>query len=330
MMSRHGRQHTGPFLVSALLTLLLCFHLPREASGDASDSLLGGKYQPTSNIDHIIQLTELIEAIELNTNGLAEAELFYRTEVEGLSLEKLSNSNEEDFSYSNPSHFLDQTTNPLYGIFMYAFWRSVHGNGKTGSDVPRDAMKFLSKPVDFYPHTIILAEFEKTSGYDAEITAQTIRVANMWMSSVQSLYNGVQMCNERPADFDEPSFVNPIDMAAAFWIGSQDDDSSTGGSLYAWAKDVGSKFTGQDVNVQIVQGLNSLQNSIKDCFAAPLENASDMAAGMRAVADNITRLMTVPLVQSLLWHSTNLSDANNRDFVVVSRNSLPLSLSLFG
>eukprot|EP00984_Skeletonema_dohrnii_P013605 scaffold5635_cov140-Skeletonema_dohrnii-CCMP3373.AAC.1 len=68
-MRRHGRQG----LVSLLLTLLSCVHLPREAAGDASDSLLGGQYQPTSNIDHIIQLTELVEAIENNANGLAEA-----------------------------------------------------------------------------------------------------------------------------------------------------------------------------------------------------------------------------------------------------------------
>jgi len=318
-MRRHGRQG----LVSLLLTLLSCVHLPREAAGDASDSLLGGQYQPTSNIDHIIQLTELVEAIENNANGLAEAEFFYRTESHGLSLEKISNSNEDDFSYSNPSHFLNQDVNPLYPIYMFAFWRGTHGNGKNGNDVPRESMKFLSKPVDFYGHTIIQAEFEKDSGYDAEVTAQTIRATNMWMATVQSLYNGVQMCDEKPDDFDEPNFVNPIDMAAAFWIGTQEEESAVGGgSLYAWAKDIGSKFTGQDVNAQIVQRLKSLQINLQNCFVAPEEETYDIAANMRADADSITRLMTVPLVQSLLWHSTSLGDANKRNFVVVSRSDL--------
>lgn len=314
MLRRHG-------LVSFLLTVLSCFHLPRETAGDASDSFLGGQYQPTTNIDHIIQLTQVIEAIERNTNGLAEAESFYKLELHGLSLATISNSDEDDSSYSNPTHFLDQKVNPLYAIYMYGLWRGVHGNGKSGNDVPRESMKFLSKPVDFYPHTIIEAEFEKASGYDAEVTAETIRVANMWMATVQSLYNGVQMCVERPDDYNEPNFVNPIDMAAAFWIGNAEEESAVGGgSLYAWAKDIGSKFTGQDANTQIVQGLKSLQTTLQNCLASP--DHDYMAADMRAVADNITRWMTVPLVQSLLWHSTNLGDANKRDFVVVSRSEL--------
>lgn len=330
MMGRHGRQGTSPFLISLLLTLLSCFHLPHEAAGDASDSLLGGQYQPTTNIDHMIQLTELIEAIEVNSNGLAEAEFFYKTDMQGLSLEGISNSNEDDYSYSNPSHFLDQKVNPLYGIYMYGLWRGVHGNGKTGNNLPRESMKFLSKPVDFYPHTIIQAEFEKKSGYNAEITAQTIRVTNMWMATVQSLYNGVQMCDERPDNADEPNFVNPIDMAAAFWIGTQEEESATGGgSLYAWTKDIGSKYTGRDVNSQIVQELKTLQTTLQSCLTAPEESTYDMAKNMRVIVDNITRWMTVPLVQSLYWHSTSLGDANQRDFVVVSRTASPPPFLIF-
>lgn len=316
-MHRHGR------VVHLLWTLLSFFHLPHKAAGDASDSLLSGQYQPTTNIDHIIQLTELIEAIEKNTNGLATAEFFYQTESHGLSLEKISsNADGDDFSYDSPTHFLDQNTNPLYAIYMFGLWRGVHGNGKAGINVPRESMKFLSQPVDFYGHTIIQAEFEKESGYNAEVTAQTIRVANLWMATVQALYNGVQMCVERPADYEEPNFVNPIDMAAAFWIGTQEDESELGGgSLYAWAKDIGDKFTGLDVNAKIVDGLNSLQLTIQNCFSEP-EDEGKLVADMRAVVDNITRLMTVPLVQSLLWHSTNLGDANNRDFVVVSSSNV--------
>jgi hypothetical protein len=324
-MRRHGRrQGTRPFWVSLLLTLLSCFHLPREAVGDASDSLLGGQYQPTTNIDHIIQLTELIEAIELNTNGLAEAEQFYKTETGGLSLEGLSNSNDDGFSYNNPSHFFDQKVNPLYGIFMYALWKGVHGNGRTGTVVPRESMQFLSKPVDFYPHTIIAAEFAKESGYDADVTTQTIRVTTMWMGTVQSLYNGVQMCDERPDNVNDPNFVNPIDVAAAFWIGTQEEEDAVGGgSLYAWAKDVGSKFTaGKDANAEIMQGLKTLQTTLQNCLTAPEESTYDMASNMRVVADNVTRWMTVPLVQSLHWHSTSLGDANKRDFVVVSISEL--------
>jgi hypothetical protein len=327
-MHRHARRicslGNSPFLASILFILLSCFHLLHEAAGAASDSLLSGQYQPVTNIDHIIELTELIEAIELNTNGLAEAQKFYKQGTEGnlISLEKLSNSNEGNYSYSNPSHFLDQSVNPLYAINMYALWRSVHGNGSRGSVVPRESMEFYSNPVDFYPHTIINAEFEKSSGYDAEVTAQTIRVTSMWMATVQSLYNGVHTCENRPDGIDEPNFINPIDMAAAFWIGTQETESEVGGgSLYAWAKDIGSKYTGQDVNAIIVQGLKFLQTTLQTCLSQsmPNEDRPKTAQIMRSRVDSITRSMVVPLVQSLIWHSTDLQDANKRDFVVVSR-----------
>ena len=66
-------------------------------------------------------------------------------------------------------------------------------------------MKFLNQDVDFYAHTIINDEFGKKSGYDSQLTADTIRVNNLWMATVQALYNAVQLCDEADDPDTDPS-----------------------------------------------------------------------------------------------------------------------------
>ena len=74
--------------------------------------------------------------------------------------------------------YLDARTNPLYPIYMYALWRSNSGSGKDDNDELRKDMQFVSKPVDYYAHSIISDMFSKASAYDPELTADTIRAAN--------------------------------------------------------------------------------------------------------------------------------------------------------
>merc|ERR1719253_1932148 len=113
-------------------------------------------------------------------------------------------------------------------------------------------MTFLGEPVTAYGHTIVSDEFGKTSGYDPALTAETIRAVNVWMATVQSLYDAVALCDggDDP-EFEEGTIVSPVDMAAAFWFGNHpgDDDDGGGGALedtsmggngngtmYAWAE----------------------------------------------------------------------------------------------
>ena len=271
---------------------------------------------PPSNSE---DLTEVLEAIT-NEPDMAKGLQFYQTPSSNdFSLESIG--------ASSTSTILDQKTNPLYSIYMYAYWRSDNGNGHNDINVAREDMMFLSDPVDYYGHTIITDEFEKKSGYNPALTAETIRVTNMWMATVQSLYEGVELCHVGPDDIDELTYINPIDKAAAFWIGTHDDvTSSEGGSLYAWANKLNlSGGTGFVPNDEIVDGLILLQSTLKSCLDGWDATITDeQEYEMKKTVGTVIRAMTAPLVESLVSYASKVAgatepDAEMDDYMIVSR-----------
>ena len=211
---------------------------------------------------------------------------------------------------------------------MYALWRSAHGNGQDDKDLPRLSMQFLNEPVDYYGHTIIMDEFRKKSGYNPTLTADTIRVTNMWMATVHYLYEGVALCSQGLMNQDDPNFVDPIDEAAAFWIGTHEDaDSSEGGSLYAWANRIHDKFVSSSLfvpNKEILNGMKKLKMDLAACLKPTTGETerSNMAYEMRILVDDVTRYMTVPLVQSLIFSMSDLiqlddNDADETDYMIL-------------
>ncbi len=237
-----------------------------------------------------MNLTDQLEAIE-NASDYSIAFDIYNSDDPG-SLKSLST----DSLYTAGSF----NTNPLYPIYMYALWQSANGDGTL------DNKEFDDSPVGLFGDTIIMDEFEKKSGFNAQLTAETIRATNMWMAATNALYAGVHICSNSELA-DEPSYVNSIDKAAAFWIGThKDPDSSEGGSLYAWSNRIDAKFaelsgSDFDANVKILDGLNELQTEFSKCLGS--SNATekeDIAYKMRVYADDVARYMTVPLVQSLI------------------------------
>ena len=280
-------------------------------------------HQITQNeITNSVALTELVEAIAIEDN-ISNGTSLYQLNVENLiSLESISTTT------SISSNYLNSNTNPLYGLYMYAYWRSPNGSGSNrASTQNREDMQFLSKSVDNYGHTIIMDEFGKTSGYDPTLTAEVIRVMNMWMATIQSLYDAVQLCDgEEDPGVDDVSYISPIDKAAAFWFGSlkgADETSMQGnGSLYAWAHRAKSNFVFTDVvfdvNSEMVLELNQLQTLLPTCWADPAEitvdpitgEEVDVALQMRRIVDDISRYMTVPLVQNLIHHAASIANSD--------------------
>jgi len=57
----------------------------------------------------------------------------------------------------------------------------------------------------------------------------TIRVTDVWMAVVQSLYDAVALCDEGidPTVAEESGgSINPVDVAAAFWFGDLADGTN--------------------------------------------------------------------------------------------------------
>jgi hypothetical protein len=242
------------------------------------------------------------------------------------SLEGIFNNPSSDDAdlYQYSRRYVDASNNPVYGTYMHSLWMSPHGSGRDAIE-PRDQYQFLGASIDNYGATIIENMLEKPSGYNARLTSESIRVIGVWMAFVQSLYDAVSSCaldvnadggvTLTTTDIDDPGYVSPVDVAAAFWYGSrqtwyEDDDD---GSMYGWAKIAKSNFDGTtfDANDSIGRGLNRLQPLLPQCLVnrntGMNEEVENAARAMRAIVDDIVRYATVPMVQNLIHHSARIA-----------------------
>jgi hypothetical protein len=78
--------------------------------------------------------------------------------------------------------------------------------------------------------------------------SESISVIDVWMAFVQSLYNAVSVCAldvnadgdvaSSTTNVDDPGYVSPVDVTAAFWYGSRQTrfDDGNDGTMYARAR----------------------------------------------------------------------------------------------
>jgi len=213
-------------------------------------------------------------------------------------------------------------------------------------------MTFLSSPISNYAHTIITDEYKKTSGYDSTLTSETIKIMSVWMSVVQSLYNTVTLCDGgiKP-DINDGSYVNPIDVGAALYIGNlQSTDGSSiesSNSLYAWVTKASMNFEMSEVlptNVQnvmqegsislsekILNGFVELQTLLPKCWTETDDNDdNDVAQQMRMKVDDLTKLLKIPLVQNLIYYSAVVATGASSDMAPTAKDTIDwVIVSLF-
>ncbi len=80
------------------------------------------------------------------------------------------------------------------------------------------------------------------------MTSESISVINVWMAFVQSLYNAVSVCAldvnadgnvaSSTTNVNDPGYVSPVDVTAAFWYGSRQTwfDDGKDGTMNARAR----------------------------------------------------------------------------------------------
>ena len=271
--------------------------IPQEGNSDVTSALDVGtssqpllSYIPSTNVENIIQLTVDIESIQSLSDRDASNKIY---DKDGdISLKGVA-TNQYFSSWV-------RSTNPVYSLYMFSLWKSVNGGTADEGD-----KEFDYKPVEFFGNSIVEDEYNKPSGYNPQLTGETIRVAVMWMATVQSIYEGVQFCSTMTAE-NYPGFVNPIDKAAAFWIGNQQDtDSSDGGSLHAWTNSMHQLFNmpSFDPNDQILENLKQLKSDIDFCLeeSKSVGEKEEIISRMWSTAKVTTTAMTIPLVQNLLY-----------------------------
>lgn len=265
---------------------------------------------------------KLIEYLgEIEKPGSKETGLsFYQSEAEvGLSLQTLSTGSEWEYV---------RNINPLQIIYSYGLW--ISGDGDNDSNGYSNK-RFDDGDIEKYGDTIVMDGFNKNSGYDEKLTAETIRVMNVWMAMVTELYKAVESCRDGSASTSEEGF-NPVDHAAAFWYGSSEDkepcflpvcESENNAGLHDWADRAASNFVEQTLGVsdEIGTALTKLQSDYATCKSLSLTDSDEKSNTMRNDVLRITRLMTIPLVQNFITDLATKAGkaATERDYLIVSQ-----------
>lgn len=244
-------------------------------------------------------MTDLLKQIEDSPDKATGLQYYRQLDAE-ISLKCLSSG----------TKWLDITdTNPLYVIFMYGLW--VSDDGDNDNDGYSNKV-FDDGDLLHYGDTIIEDEFSKSSGFDAKLSAETIRVMSMWMAMATELYRAANSCRVGYAK-KAPQDFNPVDHAAAFWYGTaQNPDLTDNASLYAWAKKAENLFIEQSMgtNDAIQTKLTTLQQKFNLCKSLPGAQQETEGIAMKHMADDITRWMTVPIVQYFIHHLATEVSAN--------------------
>jgi hypothetical protein len=234
---------------------------------------------------HSVKLTENIEQIS-NTSTNSDGLEYYMQVNDGVSLQCLMLGNQ-----------LASKINPLFVIYTYGLWISSAGDSDPDG---YSSKSFDDRSVSNYGDAVVTDSFSKESGYIPELTAETVRVLNVLMAMVTEMYRAGDSCLN-----GSPISTNPVDFAAALWFGTaQDPSSSDGGSLYAWAQRAGANFSGETLLVPdvIATKLSELQQSFTDCVTLMEEERAAQGVEMRHLVDDITRMLSVPLVQNFIHH----------------------------
>lgn len=229
-------------------------------------------------------------AIEIYSNGL-NSDIF---DSNGL---KVGQRSLKSFSVTETQEMQQE---PTFNFFRYALGDSDGA--------------FRLRSVDEYADVISTTAFDNTK--DPTIASEAVIALNLWMYVTHELYQTLDNCkNKRLADDDG---IHSIDEAVAYWIGDSQQAGSgeQGHVLYALAERTGELF-GQEQNGQsrtnrnIIRLFNQAKVEISfpdACIANPYTHER-----LREVLTKIISLMTVPLIQSLIY---NL-ERNDRDRVQI-------------
>jgi hypothetical protein len=195
---------------------------------------------------------------------------------------------------------------------MYSFFR--HAYLVLGSQVEgEDLGLFDERPVAEYGNTVVRDLFALNITH---IETEAAIILNVWMWCVHELYNVLRACERNDAT-SKDDMNAALDIAAALWIGAEQPlgDNERGNLLYNLAEIAGARFDQGSaetlVNTAIIEKFKAIQLGIG-------QGTCSGAGGyieFRNIVRQVFGLMTVPLVQILIYHIMEPPIRGKSDFI---------------
>jgi hypothetical protein len=159
-----------------------------------------------------------------------------------------------------------------------------------------------------------------TNGNSAQLGAKVVAVMEFYMMILHRLYDALQYCQ---INEDVPEI---IDAAVGLWIGQEQGEGkfNSGWSMYAVAQDAAEFYDRPEgeapVNSDLMLLFKEAQALTKTC-----STEQQAATKLRPLIENISRNLSIPLLQHLLFH---MSDNNLQYVELYALSFIPLVVSV--
>ena len=214
----------------------------------------------------------------------AEGEAFYvgtRSGLSGLpSVQSLAQFSTEAWKF--------MSEDPMFNFFRAAFFDDSSFDGTP------EAIDGWS-----YGDSLARLALSPENGNSPQLAAETVVVMNVWMMITHKIYECVALCR----DFSATAAV-PLDSAVALWIGKEQGEGrfDSGYMLYSIAQKAfklyGNSESESPINTNLMDLFVEAQTIAKTC--SDIDGRASVE--LSVVADDIVRLLTVPLLQNLLYY----------------------------
>lgn len=147
-----------------------------------------------------------------------------------------------------------------------------------------------------FGHEIVTLALAPTNGNNQQLGSKAALVMNVWIFLTNRLYSAVRQCKQQGKPLEL------IDSAVALWIGQEQamGEFNSGWMLYSLAQEAaqfyGNPIQESRVNEKLMGIFNDLQEAAGVC------QGETEYRRMRAMVDKAVRLLTLPLVQNLLYY----------------------------
>jgi Low iron-inducible periplasmic protein len=273
--------------------------VPKIETTPHSDGLAWGRYTfiDEANANVFSEFTLDVKAMYYAESKEEADEAYSGTSERSITVGANNNVTVRSLQEFSTKAYQFMANDPIYNFFRVALFEDETFDDPTDGDGE-----------DFwaFENAIERLAIGEENGNSPPLAAETVIVLGIWHMIANLLYEAGRNCM---IQLDSPEL---IDFAVALWIGQEQSEGKyhSGWSIYYIAQEAAKNFGFPEqeapVNENLMAEFNSAQEIASICSSN--ENASIM---LRKKVDDILRNLSVPLVQSLLYHMSN----NNFQYV---------------
>eukprot|EP00547_Thalassionema_nitzschioides_P018160 CAMPEP_0194239472 /NCGR_PEP_ID=MMETSP0158-20130606/5916_1 /TAXON_ID=33649 /ORGANISM="Thalassionema nitzschioides, Strain L26-B" /LENGTH=2221 /DNA_ID=CAMNT_0038973949 /DNA_START=97 /DNA_END=6759 /DNA_ORIENTATION=+ len=288
LMARTPKPTTTPLAPPAVAPVVIPTEVPlidETVRPPSSATTLGfGRYIFKNNVDGVAALSKDVAEMK-QALSIDDASRVY---IEGKNSFVGDNDRVVSLAALSQTAANDMDEDPMFNFFR---WGLLEAEVllKLGTDDfdPLDSA---------YAHDVVIKALKVAK--DQALAAEASVVMSVWMEIAHELYNALDYCRK-----GEDSALVSLDRGMALWlgVGQVEGSSDIGNFMYSISEKAEENFGGVEnesrVNEQLIDGFVDAAEMVDSCNGDTERNSL-----MTDLISRILRIMTIPLLQHLIYH----------------------------